>query len=230
MKFFEVMIGGFAALFPVTDPIGAIPLFLVLTSGASRTLRNHLALKIAGYMFLVLVIFLLIGGSVLSFFGLSIAVVKIAGGIVVFEAGWRALKEKPKLTPKDEKVAELKAEHHQNIAFIPMTIPLLAGPGSIAVTLGLAAQAGQQFSVLTGLNYLAAIAAIAIICGITYLCLRLSTGVLVLFGERGITAISRLLGLFILAVGVQLILNGLADWMIHLGILEKVSLGSGWSP
>lgn len=223
------MIGGFAALFPVTDPIGAIPLFLVLTSGASRTLRNHLAFKIAGYMFLVLVIFLLIGGSVLSFFGLSIAVVKIAGGIVVFEAGWRALKEKPKLTPKDEKVAELKAEHHQNIAFIPMTIPLLAGPGSIAVTLGLAAQAGQKFSVLTGLNYLAAIAAIAIICGLTYLCLRLSTGFLVLFGERGITAISRLLGLFILAVGVQLMLNGLADWMTHLGILEKASLGSGWS-
>jgi multiple antibiotic resistance protein len=161
MKFLEVLIGGFAALFPVTDPIGAIPLFLVLTSGASQQLRNHLARKIAGYMLLVLVTFLLIGGSVLSFFGLSIAVVKIAGGIVVFEAGWRALKEKPRITPKDEKVAALKGEHHEDIAFIPMTVPLLAGPGSIAVTLGLAAQAGRDLSLPTGLNYLAAIGAIA---------------------------------------------------------------------
>jgi multiple antibiotic resistance protein len=220
MKFLEVLIGGFAALFPVTDPVGAIPLFLVLTSGASQQLRNRLALKIACYMLFVLVIFLLIGGSVLSFFGLSIAVVKIAGGIVVFEAGWRALKEKPRITPKDEKVAAFKAEHHEDIAFIPMTVPLLAGPGSIAVTLGLAAQAGRDLSWPTGLNYLAAIGAIALICAITYGCLRLSSRFLMIFGERGITALSRFLGLFILAVGVQLMLNGLADWMIRLGIIK----------
>jgi multiple antibiotic resistance protein len=217
MRFFELAIGGFAALFPVTDPIGAIPLFLVLTSGAPPSLRRRLALKIACYMVLVLVIFLLIGGSVLNFFGLSIAVIKIAGGIVVFEAGWRALKEKPKLTPKDERVASQKAEHHEDIAFIPMTIPLLAGPGSIAVTLGLAAEAGQKWSWAVGVNYLAAILAIVTISAIAYVCLRLSTKVLVWLGERGITAMSRLLGLFILAVGVQLMLNGLADWISRLG-------------
>lgn len=82
-------------------------------------------------------------------------------GAVIFEAGWQALKEGSQLTPENKTVAIAEVKEHENIAFIPMTIPLLAGPGSIAVTLGLAAQAGQDWSVETGLNYGAAIVAIA---------------------------------------------------------------------
>ena len=142
--------------------------------------------------------------------------VKIAGGIVIFAAGWQALNEKPKLSEVEEKDAEEKVEHHQDIAFIPMTVPLLAGPGAIAVTLGLAAEAGQDFSLETGLNLLAIILAITIIGVLVYLCLRLSSWFLDVLGSTGITAFSRLLGLFILAFGVQLILNGFADWILSL--------------
>lgn len=215
-KFIEFTIGSFAALFPVTDPLGAVPIFLVLASGASPRLRQEFALKTAIYVVIVLVFFLFIGGSILNFFGISIAVVKIAGGIVVFEAGWQALNNKPKLTTKDEQAATTKIGHHEDISFIPMTLPMLAGPGSIAVTLGLAAQAGKGLLLATGLNLLAATLAIVIIGILVYFCLRLSSWFLEVFGETGITAISRLLGLFILAIGVQLILNGFADWIINL--------------
>jgi multiple antibiotic resistance protein len=225
-EFLQFIIGSFASLFPVADPLGAVPLFIVLSASAPPELRHKFARHAGFYTFLVLIIFLFIGGSILNFFGIAIAVVKIAGGIVIFEAGWQALKEEPKLLPKDAKAAIAKAEHTDDIAFIPITIPLLAGPGAIAVTLGLAAQAGDTFSVETGLNYLAICLAIALLGIISYLCLRLSSWFLEIFGETGITAISRLLGLFVLAVGVQLVLNGFTDWISHFTGEEQSALNA----
>jgi multiple antibiotic resistance protein len=213
LKFIESTISSFAALFPVTDPLGAIPIFLVLAAKASQDLRQNFALKTALYFLLVLVVFLFIGGSFLSFFGISIAGVKIAGGIVISEAGWQALKEESTLSQKDTEEATEKVEHHEDISFIPMTIPLLAGPGAIAVTIGLAAQAGEDSSVPPLLNLSAIILSITVIAIIVYFCLRLSNWFLEKLGNTGITAISRLLGLFILAFGIQLILNGVADWV-----------------
>jgi multiple antibiotic resistance protein len=227
LDFFQFTMGSFASLFPVADPLGAVPLFIVLSANAPPELRKEFASKIGLYTILVLVIFLFIGGSILNFFGISIAVVKIAGGAVIFEAGWQALKEGSQLTPENKTVAIAEVKEHENIAFIPMTIPLLAGPGSIAVTLGLAAQAGQDFTIETGLNYGAAIVAIAMIGFLSFICLRLSSWFLEVFGETGIMAISRLLGLFILAVGVQLILNGFTDW-IHNFNGEEASLVKRW--
>ncbi len=224
LDFFQFTIGSFASLFPVADPLGAIPLFIILSANASPELRQEFATKTGLYTILVLVIFLFIGGSILNFFGISIAVVKIAGGAVIFEAGWQALKEGSQLTPENKNVAISEVKEHENIAFIPMTIPLIAGPGSIAVTLGLAAQAGQDFSLETGLNYGAAMIAIAMIGLVSYLCLRLSSWLLEVFGETGIMAISRLLGLFILAVGVQLILNGFTDWIHDFNGQEQSAL------
>lgn len=222
-QFVEFLIGSFAALFPVVDPAGGVPIFLMLTAGESQDSRHHLAGKIALYTVVVLVLFLLIGGGILSFFGISLEVVKIAGGIVIFHAAWHTMNADPKLTaPEDKEVVE-KSHKHQDISFVPMTIPMLAGPGSIAVTLGLAAQAGGGFSVETGLNLLAASIAIVLMGGITYLCLRSSSWLSTKLGETGIRAVSRILGLFILAVGVQLILNGFADWLAHLEIVKSAS-------
>jgi multiple antibiotic resistance protein len=99
-----------------------------------------------------------------------------------------------------------------------MTIPLLAGPGAIAVALGLAAQAGGDFSVPTAVNLLAIAASIALIGLVIFLSLRSSTLLLKALGASGIQAMSRLLGLFVMAIGVQLILNGLADWLASLNL------------
>ncbi|PSR17302.1 antibiotic resistance protein MarC [filamentous cyanobacterium CCP3] len=215
--FFDFVVGGIAALFPVVDPIGSVPIFLVLTTGVPTSLRNRYALRIARNVVVLLVGTLLVGGSVLRFFGVSLAVVRIAGGIVVFHAAWRAMNSDPKLTDVDSQEAVQRVDEHKDIAFMPMTIPLLGGPGAIAVTLGLAAQAGGDFSVATALNLLAIAAAIGLIGLVIFLSLRSSTLLLKVLGASGIQAMSRLLGLFVMAIGVQLILNGLADWMASLG-------------
>lgn len=221
-NFFEFLLGSLVALFPIVDPIGSIPIFLALTTGASKPLRRQLALRIALYVVMVLATFLLVGGGILRFFGISLAVVRIAGGIVLFNTAWASMQAQPKLSTQDSRDARQKGNHLQEIAFMPMTIPLLAGPGAIAVTLGISAQAGDGFSIMTIVNLLAALLAIFIIGVVVYLCLRSANLLSDLLGASGIRAISRVLGLLILAIGVQLILNGVEDWLNDLETLQAL--------
>ncbi|MEO1122611.1 MAG: MarC family NAAT transporter [Cyanobacteria bacterium J06635_15] len=218
-KFIEFIFGSLLALFPIVDPIGSVPIFLMLTATASERVRRQFAWRTTLNVLVVLIVFLLVGGWILRFFGISLEVVRIAGGIVVFHAAWQTMNAKPKLSNQDNQVAIHSIEQHEDIAFMPMTIPMLAGPGSIAVTLGISAQAGRELSLDTTMNLVAAAIAIAILSLIIYVCLRSSSYLLKILGERGISAMSRILGLFILAIGVQLILNGIADWLSLIGLI-----------
>jgi multiple antibiotic resistance protein len=217
--FLDFVVAGFAGLFPVVDPIGAVPMFLVFTAGVPTSLRNRYAWRIARNVVVLLIGSLLVGGSILRFFGVSLAVVRIAGGIVVFHAAWKAMNSDPKLNAVDNQDIAQRLDEHRDISFMPMTIPLLGGPGAIAVTLGLAAQAGGDVSVTTAMNLLAIATAILLIGLIIYISLRSSTLLLKALGASGIQAMSRLLGLFVMAIGVQLILNGLADWLYGLNLV-----------
>ncbi|MEL6903750.1 MAG: MarC family protein, partial [Cyanobacteria bacterium J06606_4] len=162
---------------------------------------------------LLLIGFLLVGGGILRFFGISLEVVRIAGGIVVFHAAWNTMNAESRLSDLENEDAAQRAGQHEDISFMPMTIPLLAGPGAIAVALGLAAEASRGVKGLeTAQNLLAIAVAIGIIGLIIYIALRSSTLLLKWLGAGGIHALSRLLGLFVMAIGVQLILNGIGDW------------------
>jgi multiple antibiotic resistance protein len=216
--FLDFTMASIAALFPVVDPIGSVPIFLMLTAGVPATLRHRYALRIGRNVVLLLIASLLVGGSVLRFFGVSLEVVRIAGGIVVFHAAWRAMNSDPKLNDVDNQAAAERLDEHKDISFMPMTIPLLAGPGSIAVTLGLAAQAGREMSWSMAVNLLATATAIGTIGLVIFVVLRSSNVLLKLLGASGIQAMSRLLGLFVMAIGVQLILNGVADWLESLNL------------
>ncbi len=221
-QFCGFLVQSLAALIPVVDPIGLVPIFLSLTVGIPLKLRKKYARQTAIYAVCLLIFFLLVGGNILRFFGISLEIVKIAGGIIVFKAGWQTLNSEPKLKPTADKNLTTYEENYEDISFIPMTIPLSAGPGSIAVTLGLAAEAGHNFDWQTGINLLAVGLAIIIVGALLYLCLRFSNLLLLALKETGIKALSRLLGLFILAVGVKLILNGLADWVANI-VLNSAS-------
>ena len=215
-QFSNFLVESLAALIPVVDPIGLVPIFLSLSIGTPLKLRKKFARRTSIYSVCVLIFFLLIGGSILSFFGISTDIVKIAGGIIVFKSGWQTLNSEPKLKPTNSTNTVAHEQEYEDISFIPMTIPLSAGPGSIAIILGLAAEAGESFDRQTGTNLLAVATAILIVGALLYLCLRFSNLLLLALKETGIKALSRLLGLFILAVGVKLILNGLADWVTNL--------------
>ena len=219
-NFADFVLGSLAALFPVIDPIGSVPIFLVLTAGVPPRLRRRYAKRIAINVIVLLISFLIVGGSILRFFGVSLEVVRIAGGMVVFHAAWNAMNaDAKKLTDLENQEATQRVDDHEDISFMPMTIPLLAGPGAIAVALGLAAEANRGATSAETLWNLAAIAtAIACIGAIIYVAVRSSSLLLKWLGPSGIHALSRLLGLFVMAIGVQLILNGIGDWIQSLSL------------
>src|ERR1700741_3986563 len=129
----------FLALFPIVNPFGGIPLFFSLTSTFPAPERNRTALRTAFYVFVILVTFMFFGRFVLNFFGISLPVLKIAGGLIVANTAWGMVTGGNRLTPEESKEANTK----EDISLTPMAMPMLSGPGSIGVVMGLAAHIGR---------------------------------------------------------------------------------------
>ena len=213
-QFCQFALASFVTLLPIVNPIGNTPVFLAITESKTPQERHQIAQKVALYVFITLAIFLLLGGGILRFFGISLNVVRIAGGIVVFHAAWGMLNSDETMTTKEHQESRQK----EDVAFFPMTMPLLAGPGAIAVTLGLSARAGEQTSLHLLFSLLATLAAIIALVILVYCCLRASDWLFELLGETGTRTLTRIFGFLILAVGVQLLLSGLAGWIKTLSL------------
>ncbi len=129
-----------SALFPIVNPLGGSPIFLTLTQGYSSGDRRLLSTRIAMNSFILLVASYLVGSHVLAFFGVSLPIVQVAGGLVVLASGWALLNNK-----EDEVREEVHetADRQQILrhAFYPLTLPLTVGPGSISVAITLGANA-----------------------------------------------------------------------------------------
>ena len=125
-----------AAIFPVVNPPGTALVFLALTQGAAPELRRELAWRVAKNALMVLVCSLLCGALILQFYGISIPVLRLAGGYVVAVAGWRLLHEG---SHKGAEMADEQALRTSLLrqAFYPLTLPLTTGPGTIAVVISL---------------------------------------------------------------------------------------------
>ena len=191
-------IGTLAALFPIANPIGAVPIFYSLTATDSRNDRRKQAQKTAINVVLILAVFLLGGRSILEFFGISLDVLRIAGGLLVSNAAWEMVTSRQRLTDSEQRAGTEK----EDISFTPMAIPLIAGPGSIGVTIGLATRLTQWS------DYLGCLIGIVLFGGLLYVCLVLGESLLSILGRNGLGALNRVLGFFILAIAVQLIADG----------------------
>jgi multiple antibiotic resistance protein len=126
----------FAALFPIVNPLGGAPIFLAMTSDYSPEERASLAWGVTVNAFVLLVASVATGTYVLEFFGLSVPVVQVAGGVVVSTLGWRLLQDPSAI---DDKPSTAPASRHRNLAFYPLTMPLTVGPGSISVAITIGA-------------------------------------------------------------------------------------------
>ena len=191
-------IGTLAALFPIANPIGAVPIFYSLTARDSRSDRRKQAQKTAINVVLILAVFLLGGRSILEFFGISLNVLRIAGGLLVSNAAWEMVTSRQRLTDSEQRAGTEK----EDISFTPMALPLIAGPGSIGVTIGLATRLTQWS------DYLGCLIGIVLFGGLLYVCLVLGESLLSILGRNGLGALNRVLGFFILAIAVQLIADG----------------------
>ncbi|MCX6352392.1 MAG: MarC family NAAT transporter [Bacteroidetes bacterium] len=190
----------FTGLFSIVNPLSAMPVFLALTINHTPAYRNLMAKKAAIYMTLILVFFVIAGSFILSFFGISINSIRIAGGLIVLQSGYSLLTadENAKLSKKSRK----DAMDMKDISLTPLALPLLSGPGSIAATISLTSTAR---SVEYGLIVLC----ILVIGLLSFLSLRLSQKLLLVFSKSGLEAITRLMGFISMTVGVQFIINGI---------------------
>ncbi len=197
----------YAALFPIVNPLGNAPLFLRLTDGSTNAERSALALGVARNSFFLLLGSLLIGSHVLEFFGITLPVVRVAGGLVVAAFGWQLL-HAPQVAGKDP--TQTTGAMYPVDAFYPLTMPLTIGPGSmsVAITLG-----SQRPSAVTDIEQLAtlggaAVAGLAAVAATIFVCYRFAGRIVALLGARGTDVLMRLSAFILFCIGIQIIWAG----------------------
>lgn len=202
---FTLLLASFTSLFSVANPLAAIPVFLSLTNRDSDEERIRVAKKASVYMFALLIVFLLIGTYVLSFFGISLPGVRIAGGLIIMRSGYAMLNpdDPGKKLTEEGKAAAMEKE---DVSFSPLALPILSGPGSLAVVIGFASQATSP------VEYLIHGFSIFLVVLISYSLLRLAPISQKYIGYTGLNVMTRLMGFIVLAISVQFILSGISQY------------------
>jgi multiple antibiotic resistance protein len=201
----------FAALLPIVNPLGMAPIFAAITLGYPEKVRRTVALRVAVNGVALLVASLFIGGYILQFFGISLAAVQVGGGIVVTFAGWQILNRKCDMSDR------MTDSPHNNQAilsqaFYPLTMPLTAGPGSIAVALTLGSNLHEERHMELIFSALTAVIGILLIGVTIFLCYWFSERLQQFLGENGTSILIRLSAFLVLCIGIQIMFNGLEDF------------------
>lgn len=201
---FFFFIGTFVSLFSIVDPLMAAPIFVTLTEGETPQQRERLARRASLYSFAILMVFFVTGSLILNFFQISIDALRIAGGLMILSSAYGMLNKQESLGPDEKREAEAKAAStSEDIAFSPLAMPLLSGPGAIAVIIGMTASAGNAL-----FNYILIFLAIACVCFSSYLTIRVSEKIMHRMGPTIVKSFTRIMGFILLCVGVQFIVNG----------------------
>ena len=192
----------FLALFPIVDPFGGIPIFFSMTSTWTPEERRWTSVKTGIWVFVILVTFLFFGRFVLFFFGISLPVLKIAGGLIVANTAWGMVTSHARITPAESHEAEDK----EDILVTPLAMPLMSGPGAIGVVMALAAHVDSAAS------YIGMIIGIAAVALSVLLFFWLGGPLVRRLGPGAVGAINKIFGFLILAIAVQLVWDGVADF------------------
>jgi multiple antibiotic resistance protein len=202
------------ALFVLIDPIGAIPVYLSVTPSFTPAEHRRTVRRIAVATTLILLGALVIGGPALTLLGVSIPAFRVAGGLLILLMAlgmMRAIPGAARQTPEEESAAAEKPD----IAVVPMATPLLAGPGAIGAMI---VYGHINASVV---NYLVLAAIAALVGGSTWLALRMAAPIGVRLGRTGITVTTRIMGLLLAAIAVEMAANGLRGLFPALGTFPR---------
>ena len=216
--FWELILGTIIGLLPIINPLAAAPVFLAITEGDSDRRRGRQALMGCFYMVIILTSFLVGGSFIMSFFGISIPGIRVAGGIMVAGIGLGMLAPARETLETVEEQQAARAK--RDISFSPLAMPQLSGPGSIAVTVGFTSLATRW------LDYAAITLGILVVAFISYLTLRLSTSIVRIIGVNGMRAVTKIMGFLLLCVGVQFVVNGAIAIVTDPVLLQ--SIRSAW--
>lgn len=195
----------FSSLLAIVNPLSAIPIFLALTGDHHAAHRQATLRRAVLTGVLVLSAFAFLGTWILQFFGITTDAFRIAGGMLFVGIGsdmLAARRSRVKTTPSEEHEAEQK----EDVGIIPLGLPTLAGPGAITTVMTLTAQAGDDPLARTSV-YAAIVAVMAIAWGV----LTVAPALLRRFGQTGLNVMTRLMGLLVMVIGVQFVINGVRN-------------------
>jgi len=195
-------------LLPIMNPFSTLPLFMALTPKTDEKSRKRIALAACLYAFALLMAFLFLGTAIIDFFGISVPGIRIAGGLIISIIGFRMLF--PDGTPIAGSSQGL--DHEDEIAFTPLAMPSLAGPGSLSVVVTAASQIKGNHPEQYQLVYAGVIAGMVVTVLIAFAVLRSAGPIAKILGPSGIDAMTRIFGFLLIAIGVQFLLIGISDF------------------
>ena len=201
LSFFFATLG---SLFSVVNPLGAVPMYLTLTEEHTTRERAGTARRTALYFLIILVTFFFAGSLILNFFGISLNALRIAGGLIIVNSGYGLLNSKAERRRITHEI-EAEAQQKEDISFTPMAMPMLSGPGSISLLIGLAAtDTGLEQSLLI-------VGVIAVMAVLIFVTLHFAPHLFRLLGRAGLSALSRIMGFLVMAIGIQMLIYGLVS-------------------
>lgn len=213
----------FGALFSIVNPLSSAFIFFGATRELESRVRRHVARWVAIYAFAIVSVSLYVGAYVLEFFGISIPVLRVSGGILIAMSGWRMLnapditEQRRTETPNPKSITIAPSR----LAFYPLTMPLTTGPGTISVAISLGARRPSGFHEPLFAFCVDTLAAVLLLALLIYLLYRHSARLARMLGATGTTIVVRLSAFLLFCIGVQILWNGLAE------LLATLPVGAG---
>ncbi|MDX2320870.1 MAG: MarC family protein [Moritella sp.] len=185
----------FMAFFAIMNPIANTTVFAGLTGSMEKSEQVKIAVKSLTITFVIIVLFSILGKSIFHLFGITLPALRITGGILVFLVGYHMLQG------KSSKLHTAEESNDSDIAVSPLAVPLLAGPGTIATAMNYSSAGGWGEIIIT-------VVAFAVLCLITLFCFIFSSKIISAIGESGLSIVTRLMGLILAVIGVQMLIGG----------------------
>ena len=207
LDFLIAVLGTYVGLLPIANPFSTAVVFIAITGRFTEAKAQDQAKRACIYMTIVLIVSLFAGALIMTFFGISIPALRIAGGLIVARIGLRMLNPEPDLPDASESRQRDGILRKPDLAFVPLAMPMLSGPGSIAVTIGMAAGVERIW------EYGAIAIGIVLVALTSWFVLRSARRIIDLLGPAGLNALTRVMGFLLVCVGVQFIATGSIDML-----------------
>jgi multiple antibiotic resistance protein len=210
----------FSVLFPLINPFGTALVFLGLVGDAPPKIYHSLARRIAINNIIFLTIIELLGAAILDFFGISLPIVQLSGGIVIAAMGWSVLNEKETCTDsrgKQEQAEAFSATRTRNLeqkSFYPFTFPLTSGPGTLVALLTITAHISNRVSPRNILTHVGAFLAVVVLSILVYFCYAYAPKISKVIPQSTAHGILQVIAFILLCIGVQIAWNGLAVLLV----------------
>ena len=208
----SLFVGTFTTLLAIINPLEVLPVYLQMLAGKDDATHRKVAIKACLYALLLSFFFLLFGTLLLRIFGVPLSMVRVVGGLILMRIGFTLFMPQKTETPAHSGTASENA----NIAFVPLAMPLMFGPGAIATIIGMTATIERSSTEL--LSFVAVAAAIVATMVATYICLANARRLTHWIGPLGIDAATRIVGFFVSAMGVGLVFDGVFEALATHGV------------